>query len=658
MLYFPQEARVKPVQVPENEVHFPGFPLGERTSVPVEQLSIGELAECINFKIYPDGNLESRQAITRVTSAPVGKVHDMKACTINGVERTIVTDQDKVYYLDSGVNNEIGTIGNAGNIIAYNDVAIICDGSYLKYCDSLTEVKMAYDAGDEGTVYNNYAGDNDGNTTGPTQGVRFVTPVWDTGYTMPPTQVHALVQDDGSPPASITFNILRASDSQVVVSKVYTGDVPNGAPGYIDISFTPADITNELAPDTEYYCTLTGTNFLLYYSDVTSGGHSWDGSAMDFTKDPIMKVHPGLPPKAEFAAIAKKRLVVKDPDHPGRVYFSNLTHLDWSTANGGGWIGVVDDSRNTFEIGGLGNLYGEGYVFGTKEQPYLCKLEGDQPDDFALPMLFQKIWTTQRTLVNVNNDLWSSSNEGVSSLAGVREYGDVRTRSISNSIEERFNFWDENTAFSGYNAQDGQYWLYLPEWGEYINVCRVRNPVTDSKGKAVYPWSRYKVPFVPSSFSQVGADFYIGSDDGYIYKLDNTEYFDFGTQEIEPTFTTGYVEMPFGTVDLIKAHIITTAQVGAEMYIDFFKNGDYNTPVYSHPLLVNYSAFYITPLNSIITNTLNDVWNEILATGKERTYFDININVFSFQIRVSDVKIIAQTLFIKDIVIKFRQLEA
>jgi len=496
-----------------------GFPHGLNTLVSEMQIAKTEAAELINFKINPGGQLESRQAISRHTNTAVTGNAAIKAAELALLGSTAyelqVDANHRLYYLDGNLDPQlIGTLAGAAQILPYNGVAVLLDGSYAKYVDDTSAIKICYDAGDgtSGYQFDNSAGTDDvtlklGDGTNTRIATVFTAQTWTSGYTIPPTRVQFKLSAAGTPNASaVTARIRAAGDDSILAEKVLVADASTltGTAAEETVSFVPADVTTEMSPATDYYCSIEhsggdGSNHVLVHcTTVASGGTGavYAGSwAADTTKDPIASLRPGRPPKIAFGYISDNRIFAGgDPDNPGWVRFCNLTHLDWSTANGGGYVGAVDDDRNNFPVGGICDLYGDLFVFGKEDQPYICKLTGDTPSDYALKRTFQKVWTTHNTLVSSVNDLWAGSGNGVNALAGVQEYGDLRAESESDPVADRIAYhWATPTAVAGYNPLDGQYWLAMPAWRRVL-VARTKKPVRSPDGMGLrYPWTEYEL---------------------------------------------------------------------------------------------------------------------------------------------------------------------
>jgi len=508
---------------PRQMLSFMGFPHGLNTSMPIFQIVPTECSALINWIIKKGGKLVTRDPISKYTTSATTNSSAVKTIAqVNIGSTTYILIQDaahKIYYLDADLKPVlIDTLAANAQIIGYNGVAIIMDGSFLKYIDTVASgIKIAYDAGTGATgfQFDHSALTNDtylalGNGTNLGVAQKFTTQAWTAGYTIPPVTVTAYLSEDGSAPTgAITAKIRATNDSSTVLaSKTFVTDAADIGATAVEFSttFTSGDISTELSPSTAYFMSLEysagdATNYVkVHCNNIGSGGLSYYGITdlntignwtADTAKHCLMSLSPGMPPKGSFAAIKDARLFMAgDPDNPGYVWYSNLTHLDWSTASGGGYIGAVDDHKNNYKIGGINILYGDLLVYGTEAQPYLSKLTGASPSDYALPLSFQRAWTTSKTLVSAANDLWAGSGDGVDPVSGVQEYGDLRTFSASDPIADRLDdYWDSDTAFAAYFPRDGQYWLVMPKYYRVL-TAHTKNPTVDPSGQGVrYPWS-------------------------------------------------------------------------------------------------------------------------------------------------------------------------
>lgn len=531
-----RQARAKPVVLDD-------FRFGLNTAVSPRNITERELSMCINIKVLPLGGLETREGLTRYTTsalanaashiayypleASLGEAREFEDTDDRGWKDTadrgwiravapstaadelIVTQPDnKLYYLNTNKAPVlITTLEADATIIPFGDVALILDGSYIKVWDKSTSLlTLAYD---DGTGTAGYQHDNTGLTedtqlklysgSNTKAGVRFYTQAWDAGYTITATEVDAVLKKVGSPTGNVGCEIytdagvLLATSTTVLSAASIDTTAEN-------IAFTFA--AGAMSPETYYWAVVTysggdGSNYIQLECDtVASGGDgkyyagSWND---DSAKSVMMAVKPGRPPRAKFGLINANRVYVAgDPFNSGLMWYCNVNDpYDWSTADGGGYVGAVDDNAMNFAIGAIVAQYGDIYVFGQTSQPYLCKLTGSSPSAYSLVPLFQRIYSTHKTALAIVNDIWFSSEAGTNALSGVEQYGDLRTFTESQSIQDRIDsYWDDEETFAGYYGATGQYFLKLKDYLRVL-VVHTKSPVVDRRGRIRYPWTEY-----------------------------------------------------------------------------------------------------------------------------------------------------------------------
>lgn len=513
-----QLARVKHQSTQSQVLAFNGFPHGLNSYEPADRIAVTELSELINWMVIKGGRLVTRSALTQYSTVAADSNATIKTIVkvnIGGTGYMLLVDSNyKLYYLDSDPKPvAIGTLEGDATILSYNGAAVIFDGSYIKYLDGVSSIKIAYDAGTglSGFQFDNSAATNAselrlGNGTNSRVAYKFTTQAWTAGYTIPPVTISAYLLKVLAPTGDITARIRKVSDDAIMAAKVFVNcaDVGDSEAGEYSITFASTDISVQLSPGIDYYASLeyAGGDAANYISvrtaTVSSGGKGYYYAAATWTNDsaksPLMSLSPGRPPKAKYGAVWKNRIFAAgDPDNPGYCWYGNLTYLDWSTADGGGYLGIIDDNRYNFQIGAMQPLYGDLYFFGTQNQPFLVKLSGNDPTDFAQSHLFQKPWATHKTLVSAVNDLWYANSEGIAPLSGVQEYGDVRTYFASDPVLNRItSYWSTLTALSGYYPTDGQYWFIMPTHHRVL-ICHTKIAVQspDEIGTR-YPWSEFE----------------------------------------------------------------------------------------------------------------------------------------------------------------------
>lgn len=496
---------------------FQGFRHGLNTYVSADRIATSEASKMVNWMVRKNGSIVTRPPIISYSTAATtsnASVNYIKEVNIAGTLYTLLVDANhKLYYLNGSLAPvAIGTLEGAATILSFNGIALIMDGSYLKYLSGVSAVKICYDAGSgtNGDQFNNLALTQNtflaiGNGTNTRAAQRFTTQAWSTGYTIPTTQVEAYLDKLGTPAGTVTATIRNTSTGAVMATKTLctAADITEGVPAKFTATFTSANITTEMSPSTAYYASIeyTGGDAVNYVKlmcyNIGSAGtaYYYDGGGwhIDATKNAVMAVSPGRPPKGMFGTIWGRRpWVAGDSSNPGVVWYGNLSHLDWSTTDGGGYISLIDDDTNGFDVGGLSSFYGNLYVFGTQAQPYLVKISGASPAAYAQEMMFQRPWATHRTLTAAVNDIWYATDEGASPVSGVQEYGDLRTFFASDPVTDRFEtYWSSANSIADYYPEDGQVWLVMS--GHRVLVCHTKLATQDTGGVGTrYPWTEYE----------------------------------------------------------------------------------------------------------------------------------------------------------------------
>lgn len=506
----------------EAVLHFSGFPHGINTSVSPFRIKQSEAAAMINWVIRPGGKLVTRDAInvyTTTAAASNASVDTIEQVSIGGTQYTMTVDANfKLDYLDSDPKPvNIGTTEGATQLTGYNGVAVVLDGSFIKYCDGVSSIKMAYDAGTGTSGYQfDFTGETDdtflamGNGTNNGVCQKFTTQAWETGYTVPIVKASVYLSQVGTAAANvITATLRNFSDASAVETMTLVADATDVAATATQYTATFTGVSNEMAKSTAYFMCIEHTggsagNYIKVHCNTVSGtGGAWynDGTLTnkadwnaDVNKDSLMYMSPGMPPKGAFGEVRGNRLFVAgDPDNPGYVWYSNLTHLDWSTSDGGGFLGAVDDNANNFEVGGLAAVFGDLYIYGKENQPYLSQLTGASPSSFVQALVFQRPWTNSKAIVSAVNDIWAGSGDGISNLRGVTEYGDLRTFTASDPVKDRIDdYWSSSTAFAKYYPTEGQYWLVMPSYHRVL-ISHTKLPIEAPDGQLTrYPWCEYE----------------------------------------------------------------------------------------------------------------------------------------------------------------------
>jgi len=516
--------------------------------------------------------------VLRYSSAPVpgnARIIAYGAALIGAADVDLLQDSAfNLYYLDSNLAPIlIGALAAPACIYSYNGVAIICDGSYIKYLPDTTKIKMAYDAGtgSAGYQFENLAGKKDntlalGNGANIRLAWKFTSQTWDAGYTIPPTRAQAMLSKSGSPAGDITARVRLVSDDSIMAEAVLAKaeDLTTTA----ELQDVLLTVTTEMDPASQYYLSLEyaagdASNYVNLHCSAVTAGHAAIYTATwadDTGRDPIMALSPGRPPKASFATVWDRRLWVVSPDTPGRADFCGLTHLDWSTAGLAGYVSAVDDNDANYPIGAMAPLYTDLYLFGTKDRPYIYRITGDAPANYTGSQILQKIWSVPDAVINTVSDIWSASDIGVETITGVQAYGDVRAHPVSEPVADRIDgYFDADTIRMAYYARHGQCWLVMPDYHRIL-VARVVSPVV-RRGSVQprYPWMEYEL---------YRADF---STDAYGWEKSAAgvnEYYLVGQQAILGTAGGDYLGTADGTSGILLAQS-AAVDPGVEAAPDF-----------------------------------------------------------------------------------------
>lgn len=764
-----QPRQPKPVEV----LQFTNFIHGLNTSKPPDRIAVTEASRLVNWKVLKGGDLENRSPITRYTSNSTtgnAAVKYIEEVNIAGTLYTLCVDANHVlYYVDvNDALQAIGTLEGAARIHSFNGKAVIADGSYLKYLDGVSSIKMLYDggsgnnrpavqfdntAGTDGTGHNLYTGAK------VRVAYKFTSQAWTAGYTIPPMTVSVYLQRV-NPGAALTGNVTmvlrKASDSSVLATRTLTTAAAVGTTASTKYSgmFASTDITTQMSPSTAYYMSIEysaagdASNYIRVGCSTETAGatYTYTGAVWtaDATSSPLMSLSPGRPIKGTFfLGVWNSRLWVGgDTDNPGYIWHTNLSPLDCSTTGGGGYISLIDDDSNNFQCGAGIPFYGDLYAFGKQSQPFLVKISGSEPSAYVQGTAFQAPWATHRTLTSSVNDIWYAGNEGVSPLSGVQEYGDLRTFFASDPIYDRIkDYWDTDTAIMGYYPADGQVWVILPSYHRVL-VCHVKLAVQGPDGSIRYPWAEYedyrdvftdtdtykwvansdeyylqalaggtpglsakpdfvsldgrvitegtagslndhewdyaKDPtdtyytiyfkdttgdpdtsgvelrsiFLPQSMAQCSGTFLLGGSDGYLWKVDTSDYKDMSDVQIKPILHSAYIEMPFGEANFFDIQLLASSKAGGRIRTQFYKNSQYASS--SADNTIDMSVRDDLLVNEL-TMDVEDMYFTI-SPDNAPLYKYVNFNARSVMMVMDDVHIAGYPLHNNGLMMKYRRL--
>lgn len=226
------------------------------------------------------------------------------------------------------------------------------------------------------------------------------------------------------------------------------------------------------------------------------------------------------------------------------------------------WYIPIADFR---PINGLVNGIGDGAsIVISTENGKLRKLIGSSAQDFAIdPFFVGSASAGAEAIVNTGNDVVFGRPGAIESLAGVQQFGDVKTDDLSRWIDV-----EDVSAWTIVYDPTTQRVYCLPKDGSSVLVLH-----KEMLAAGVSPWSEWTtthaMAFQPSSIftlrSPDGRDrVYMGDSTGKLYQLDGSGSQDGGTDDVTA----------FRIPKLIWSH---GALSGVKGYVDYVKNNDAHT---------------------------------------------------------------------------------
>ena len=638
------------------------------TELQAEQAKGNELPEAKNVVIVGKGILRTRDGSTLVSSVS-GSTPSIKFARdvkVGATWYTLMSADDKKLYKDvAGTATAIATLEGESRVCGFMGLLFIFDGSYLKMWDGTT-LSLAYDNGTGSTAYqyNNRTGADDGslalgNATNSRVAQKVTTQAWDATYTIPPTTVFARLSKTGTGgTGAITMTIRLVSTDAVQATKTFLADVTTLSTTAIEYeaSFVAADITNNLALSTAYYVSLEyaggdGSNYVnVHNTTVGSGGlayhyaaAAWNANA---TRNLVIGLKPGRPPKASEGLVHDNRLRLLDPDNLSYVWYCAAgNHLDWSTANGGGYVPAVDDSSTGFPIGAIASFYNALWVFGTPRQPFLGQQTGDEPKDYKINITLQKVSAETKSLIVTPNDILFLHPGGVDDVRTIQEYGDIRAETHTDNVRKTIHSYFSSAAFAGYDPEWGIYLLKLASYDPIIAVhTRLKTVKYQGlRGATFSPVTTWEFNVgaseTPTCFGEGNGVMYIGTDGGKLYKMDATKVED-NNRTVTYQFKTNYQTTGFGEFAATKIALATFGRMGGRFNYYFYKNNS-RTSFYNLQSTIPWDTT-TTP------DELTMDVDEMLFLVEPETYYDRENLAFVFrtlQVGVQDIILNGKPLY-------------
>lgn len=589
----------------ETPLVFGPFVGGLVTSRPAEELGRGECTAFTNIVIDGKGLPRTRPGFSLVCTGLTGSVYSIGDARVDGTWYTFVSTIDdsgaspvyRLYRVTAGTATQIGSDSVFEGPITFaslQDFLIVFDTSYVKYWDG-TLLGLLTDRGIGSTAYliNNYMGEM---ATEYIQsyvmvyagvksvGVKFTTPAWSAGFTMPPLTFRFRAAKTGngaySPYATSSYKpkmVIRKGDGTLMASKdlMVLTDLPTVVlePTSVatfkayEYTFEESEIVNPLEPSTEYYLCyehaygdvtnhtkihITGNVASLGYASGTLPPTSFTAISGGYTGGvtnpcPTFSLTGEIPFKLETGVASASRIFAIEGvngENPGRIWYCGAGNpFDWSSPNFGGYMDTGLD------IAAIVAYYGNVWVFGSGKAPSLSRITGDMPSEYSMSPSIQAVSSHQRAVVVTQDDVLFYHMAGVDSISTVQEYGDIRSINRSDNISDVLAAEYDTNAFAGFDPHFGVYVLKVSDGTK--QRLYAFHPRVAGRRTAMFPASKWELnlPLVSGATQEVTGlgrgehGMYLGTDNGRVYRLDVSTIKDAGNY---PAYSllSGYMQVP------------------------------------------------------------------------------------------------------------------
>ena len=661
----------------QTSLSFGPFVGGLVTSKPASMLKGHECTEYKNIVIDDNGRPRTRPGWTKVCSGMAGSVHHIGDARVSGTWYTFISTEETVeavttyrLYRRNGTGvTQIGTDATFLGPITFvglQDYLVIFDGDYVKYWNGTT-VLLLSDAGSGADAYlvNNYAGELSSSfspiqiyaySATQTAALKFTTPAWAEGSSMPPTSFRFRAAKYGngaySPYATDSYKpkmTIRNTDFSLVATKDLMSftDLPTvalespdmGAFKEYEYTFLAEEISEDLSPSTDYYLCFehaygnidhhvklygTSNTVGIGFKDDTVPPNAW--TDIGYTMAPCFSLSSELPFKLETGIVSSSRIFGiegVDGDYPGRIHYCGAGNIfDWSSSNFGGYMATGLD------IAGIAAFYDNVWVFGSSKAPSLSRISGATPAEYAMTQSIQAVSSHQRAIITTQDDIIFYHKFGVDSINTMQEFGDIRASNRSDNIRNIVVPEFDSLAFTGFEPIYGLCLIKLNDtYGQRLYAFHTR---IVGQRTTYYPVSTWDLNLpteggAAQSITALGnceSGLHLGTSKGVLYKLDDTLLTDDGNQ---PTYS-------------IKSNVRTTGfgeLTAWQMLFDVASDngGTYDLKIYVNQSTTALMSTTIT-LPTSLTATSPDSASAFLADFKR---LEMNFNFRSIQIAYENI---------------------
>ncbi len=648
---------------------FGPWPRGLLIDRQAEQAKKSDLLEALNMVLIEEGIARTRDGSALVCSGCTGKITQAEIVTVGGEWMIILVDSDNKLYRQDGAGVQLIQEFASGPVrfLSYMEGLLIFDGQGPKFWDGRS-IRICFDdgVGDVGPYQfsNRFEADTKSIAirAGEPHSIPFTSADWSAGYGIPPTVFFARMRKVGSPagPVKILVKLagahIAAGDLSVPAEKFVTDETGSEYEVLFDEGGVVMDedrIMLDTDLMTEYM--MPNTDYVIEIDFPTGDADNYVELRLTDKDEPVTALRPGPPPKAHFGAISKGKAFTVDLANPGEInYCAAGNPFDWSTPNGGGKMGAVDDSASNFPVGAVVEFFGVLYIYGTSKQPYLARLLGDTPADYRIQKIVDNISADQKSIVVSPDNIWFLHPTGVDSVKAVQEHGDIAVSTQTDSVKDVIHKYFSHGAVAGYDPAWGLYCLKM-EGTDDIFVVHTRLKSARAQGQRAVGFSpvtrwRYKFPDPVSCFGSGDGCMLVGTEGGELYAMDKGASQD---NEIDPDYKImSYAQViPFGEGEVERVSVTASGRFGGSFNMAFYRD-------YQRDALVKLP--FDVPMDSgILTAEADmDTAEAMFLTNPAYTVDrgEVNFNFRSLQVGIEDIKLSGKPLYIGSIRVRAAQI--
>lgn len=255
----------------------------------------------------------------------------------------------------------------------------------------------------------------------------------------------------------------------------------------------------------------------------------------------------GSPPSgASCVEVFKNRVFMAgSTSNPTKLSYSALSNPeDWTTVDDAGWIEIgLNDGQ---KIIGLKAFFDVLIIFKEHSIYVLSGSSGNPVSDdyFSVGSINSSIGAvSNRSIVQVGNDIYFLSDKGIFNLKGVQSYGDLNVSNISFKIQpliDELNKSALSKSLAINDSEEDRIWFFVPKGSSSQNdTILIYDYMLDAWTKRSGFSSKSALVFKDSSLGQ--NKLYTGSYNGYIYN--QKQGYSYAGSPIVAYYTTPWLDL-------------------------------------------------------------------------------------------------------------------